>query len=93
VVRAEIVDLQRPGGSLDPVLVFAPLDWDVTVKVRYTVSPAVGGPPVFDELVAATGSASGDSAATSDGRIRKGVEAAVRADIADFIEQVQPSLK
>jgi hypothetical protein len=93
VVSAQIVELQRPVAGFDPVLVFAPVDWAVTVKVRYTVTPRHGGVPVFDELVAATGVADGATALTSDGRVRKADEAAVRANIEAFIARMRPTLK
>jgi len=93
VVSARIEGLDRPTAGFDPLLVFAPLDWSVTVKIRYTVTPAAGGAPVFDELVAATGTASGDTAVTTDGRVRKSEEAAVRADIDAFLSRVRPSLR
>jgi hypothetical protein len=93
VVSAQIVQLQRPVAGFDPVLVFAPVDWAVTVKVHYTVTPHSGGSPVFDELIAATGVADGETALTSDGRVRKADEAAVRANIEAFIGRMRSTLK
>lgn len=92
-VTAEIMSLDRPVSGFDPVLIFVPLDWSVTVKIHYRVVPVGGGQPLFDDLVAASGTADGASAATTDGRMRKAVEAAVRADIQSFIDQIGPVLK
>ncbi len=93
LVSARIEGLDRPIGGLDPVLVFAPVDWSVTVKIHYTVRPTGGGAPVFDQLIAETGTASGVSALTTDGRVRKAVEAAVSANINDFLASMRTALR
>jgi hypothetical protein len=91
-VSAHIIDLQQPIGSLDPVLWFAPVDWSVTIKVRYIVS-APGRAPLFDEVVAATGTAEGGSSLSSQGRVRRATEAAVRNDIQSFLTRLNSELK
>ncbi len=92
VVTARIVDLDRPSGARDPVLIFAPVDWAVTAKIQYTVTPARGGPPVFDELVAATGS-TGSGGLTAADRVRRASEAAIQANIASFLERLSSEWK
>jgi hypothetical protein len=89
VVNATLVDLDRSALAVDPVLIIVPVDMNVTATIHYTVTPAGGGAPVFDGVVAATGTGEGDSALTSDGRIRKGVEAAMRANIVEFLKRLQ----
>ena len=91
-VSAHIMDLDKPTGSLDPLLWFAPVDWSVTVKVRYVVS-APGHAPVFDEVVAATGTAEGTSSLSSQGRVRVAAEAAVRNDIQAFLSRLNTEWK
>ena len=91
-VSAHIMDLDKPAGSLDPLLWFAPLDWSVTIKVRYVVS-APGRAPVFDEVVAATGTAEGASSLSSQGRVRVAAETAVRNDIQAFLSQLNAEWK
>ena len=68
-VSAHIMSLDKPAGSLDPLLWLAPVDWSVTIKVRYVVS-APGHAPEFDTIVAATGTAEGTSSVSSQGRVR-----------------------
>ena len=87
VVTATIVDLDRPAASLDPVLILAPVDWSVTLKVHYVVAPARGGHAIFDDLVATTGTSSGVGSLTSGIRVRQADEAAVRANIAEFVRR------
>jgi hypothetical protein len=89
VVTASIVDLDRPVGSLDPVLIVAPVDWSVTVKIHYTVAPAGGGRPVFDDVIAATGAAGRMGGITAAARVRQANEAAVRANIRVFVGRLQ----
>ncbi len=89
VVTADLVDLDRPALAVDPVLIIAPVEMTVTAKIHYVVKPVGGGAPVFDEVVATTGTGAGDSALTSDGRVRKGVEAAVKANIAEFVSRLR----
>jgi len=83
-VSAHIMDLDKPTGSLDPLLWLAPVDWSATIKVRYVVA-APGKPAVFDEVVAATGVGDATSSAGSQGRVQRAIEAAVRADIQSFL--------
>lgn len=87
VVDARIVDVQLPVGAKDPVLIIAPVEWEVTVKVRYTVTPAAGGAPVFDDVVAATGS--GAPAFSASTRVRNAAEAAVRANLESFVQRLR----
>jgi hypothetical protein len=93
VVSADIVDLDRPAVALDPVLIFVPVDLSVTARIHYTVMATAGGPAVFDDVVATTGTATGDDAITPAGRIRKANEAAVRLNIAAFLQRFQSSVK
>jgi hypothetical protein len=84
VVTASITDLQRP---------LAGLDMSVTIKVRYTVSPTAGGAPLFDDTIAATGTAKfGDSLIAVE-RLRKANEAAVRANIEAFAQRLKAEMK
>jgi hypothetical protein len=93
VVSARLVNLDRPALAADPVVIIAPLDMNVTATVHYVVTPAGGGAPVFDGVVATTGTGAGGSALTSDGRVRKGVEAAIRANIAEFAKRLRAQWK
>jgi hypothetical protein len=90
VVSGNIVALDRPTGSLDPTLWFMPVPWSVTIKVHYVVARP-GEKPVFDEIVAATGTADAAAALGAQGRVQKAVEAAVRADIHAFLERLNAS--
>lgn len=83
-VTASIVDLKRP---------MAGIDMSVTSKVRYSALPATGGAPVFDETLAATGTAKFGEALLGVERLRKANEAAVRANIEVFIQRLQDALK
>ena len=93
VVKAQLVNLDRPALAADPVVIIAPLDMNVTATVHYTVTPIGGGAPVFDGVVGTTGTGEGGSALTSDGRVRKGVEAAIRANIAEFAKRLRAQWK
>jgi hypothetical protein len=64
------------------------VDWSVTVRVHYVVTAVGQSQPVFDEMVAATGQA-GDAGLTAQVRVRHATEAAVRADIAAFVDRLQ----
>lgn len=76
-LTASMVDLQRP---------LAGLDMTVTSRVRYSVVDRAGS-IVFDDTVAATGTASmGDSLIAVE-RIRLANEKSVRANIKAFIER------
>lgn len=87
VVTASIVNLDRPAGAMDPVLVIAPVKWAVTAKIRYTVTPSAGGQPVFDDLVAATGESQGGLAASA--RVKSASEAAIRANFQAFARRLR----
>jgi hypothetical protein len=93
VVSADIVDLDRPAVALDPVLIFVPVDLSVTARIRYLVTPAAGGRAVFDEVVATTGTATGADALTPAGRIQRANEAAVRLNIAAFLQRFQAQVR
>ena len=83
-VSANIVDLQRP---------MAGIDMSVTSKVRYSALPATGGAPVFDETLAATGTAKFGEALLGVERLRKANEASIRANIEIFVKRLQTALK
>ena len=89
VVSADIVELYRPVAVYDPVLIFVPVDLSVTARIHYTVKPADGGPALFDDLVATTGTASVDDALSPNGRVRKANEAAIRLNIAAFLRRLR----
>ena len=93
VVSADLVDLDRPVAALDPALLFVPIDLSVTAKIRYTVTPARGGPPVFSEVVATTGTATASDAATPAGRVRKANEAAIRLNTVAFLKRLDTDWK
>jgi hypothetical protein len=87
-VRASIEELDQPAAPrIDPLLILAPINWSVSAKVRYTVVAVPGGAAVFDSLVGTTGTADGAQAVTTDGRIRRATEAAMRANVAEFISR------
>lgn len=92
VVDATIEDVDQPGGSLDPVLIVAPVDWSVTVKIRYVVMPVDQSRPVFDELVAATGQ-TGDRGLVASERVRSATEAAVQANLEAFLDRLKREWK
>ncbi|MDR3508856.1 MAG: hypothetical protein P4L64_13255 [Caulobacteraceae bacterium] len=83
-VTAAMVDLKRP---------MAGLDMSVTSTVRYTVAPVAGGAPVFDETIAATGTARFGEALAAVERLRKANEASIKANITLFIQHLEASLK
>jgi hypothetical protein len=93
VVNADLVDLDRPAAAFDPALLVVPIGMSVTVKIRYVVTRASGGTPVFDETVATTGTGGAVQALTPYGRIRKGNEAAVRLNIAAFLQRLRTDWK
>jgi hypothetical protein len=93
VVSADLVGLDRPMVALDPALLVVPIDLSVTARVHYTVTPVVGGRPVFDDIVATTGTASASDAITPAGRVRKANEAAIRQNIAAFLDRLQTDWK
>lgn len=83
-LKASIVDLQRP---------MAGIDMSVTSKVRYSAIPVAGGAPVFDDTVAATGTAHFGESLLAVERLRKANEAAMRANIEAFVKRLQEGLK
>lgn len=83
-VVASITDLQRP---------MMGLDMNVTIKVRYSVTPVAGGAPVFDETLAATGTATMGEAFAGAERLRLAIEYAVRNNIQTFIQRIQTVIK
>jgi len=93
VVSADLVDLDRPVAALDPALLFVPIDLSVTVRIRYTVARAAGGPPVFKAVVATTATATASDAATPAGRVRKANEAAVRLNTIAFLQRLDADWK
>lgn len=92
VVSADLIDLDRPVAALDPVLIFVPVDLSVTVRIHYTVRPTTGGPPVLDEVVATTGTATSGDAITPAARVRKANEASVKLNFLEFLKRVGPRL-
>lgn len=92
-LSADLVDLDRPTAAYDPVLIFVPIDLSVTVRIHYTVARAGADHPLFDEVVATTGTATADDSLTPAGRVRKANEAAVRLNIAAFLQRLQPDLR
>ena len=93
VVSADLIDLDRPVAALDPVLIFVPIDLSVTAKIRYTVTPARGGPPVFSQVVATTGTATASDAATPAGRVRKANEDAIKLNTVAFLKRLNADWK
>lgn len=84
LITASIVDLQQP---------FAGLDMSVTAKVRYTVVPAGGGAPIYDETLATTGTATMGDAFMGVERLRMANEAAVKGNIETFIKKLSATLR
>ncbi len=82
-VTAYILNLEQP---------LAGLDLTVTVRIHYVVAPVGGGRAVFDDTVAASGTASLGSALIGAERLRKANEAAVRANIQSFVERLRVAL-
>lgn len=82
-VTANIIKLDQP---------LAGLDLSVTSRVRYTVKPAGGGDAVFDDTVAATGTAKFADALVAVERLRLANEASIRANIESFITQLKKTL-
>jgi hypothetical protein len=93
VVSADLVDLDRPVAALDPALLVVPIDLSVTVRIRYTVSRAQGGPPLFNDIVATTATATVDDALTPAGRVRKANEAAMRLNTIAFLQRLEADWK
>ena len=94
VVTADIVDLDRPWAEkIHPILAIIPVDMSVSVRIHYVVRPSAGGPPVFDDTVGATGTATAEDSVAPDIRVRKANEAAVRANIAEFAARLRSDWK
>lgn len=83
-ITASIVDLQRP---------IAGLDMSVTSKIRYTAKPVGGGAAVYDDTVAATGTAKFGEALLGVERLRKANEASISANITEFIKRLRETLR
>jgi hypothetical protein len=64
----------------------------VTSKVRYTAKPVSGGPAIFDNTIAVTGTARFSEALLGVERLRKANEASISANITEFIKQLRASL-
>ncbi len=88
-----LVDLDHPAVALDPALLVVPIDLSVTARIRYTLTAKAGGPPLFDEVVATTGTASAQDAASPAGRVRRANEKAVRLNFAEFLHRLDQQLK
>ncbi|MDP3658883.1 hypothetical protein [Phenylobacterium sp.] len=83
-ITASMIDLKRP---------LAGLDMSVTTRVRYSATDLKSGGVVFDDTVAATGTATMGDALIGVERLRLANEASVRANIESFIERLRASLK
>ncbi len=83
-LTASIVDLERPVVAIQPTVVS---------KVRYTVSPAGGGAPLFDETLAASGTPTMAESFFEPDPTRPANEAAMRANISIFLQELQRTLK
>lgn len=93
-IRASIEELDQPAAPrIDPVLILVPVNWSVSAKVRYTAIRLADGVAVFDALVGTTGTADGSQALTTDGRIRLATEAAMRANVAEFVSRFRAAMK
>ena len=91
-LSADLVDLDRPTSAYDPVLIFVPVDLTVTVRIHYTVTPVGADRPVFDDVVATTGTASVNDAVTPAMRVQRANEAAMRLNIVAFLQRLQTKL-
>jgi len=93
LVSADIVGVERPTSAYDPAVLVVPIDMSVTVKIHYTVTPAGGRAPVFDELVGTTGIATINDAITPGGRVRRAEEIAVHDNIDSFLKRLNDDWK
>ncbi len=82
-VTAAMTKLDRP---------MAGLDMSVTSSVTYKATPTAGGAPMFDQLVAATGTAKFGDSLIGVERLRLANEAAVRENISSFIKRLRTAL-
>lgn len=78
-VVANLQDLRRP---------MAGFDMTVTLSVRYTVAPLSDEPPIFDEVVTASGVGRMSDALIGVERMRIANEAAARENIAEFLRRL-----
>jgi hypothetical protein len=76
-VKVELLDLDQP---------FAGFSMTVTPKVHYTVIPADGGTPVFDQTFTTPYTAAMGDAFLASERLRLANEGAIRASITAFID-------
>jgi len=83
-ITASMIDLKRP---------MAGLDLSVTTRVRYSAMDVKSGAAVFDDTVAATGTATVGDALIAVERLRLANEASVKANIESFIQRLRESLK
>lgn len=66
----------------------AGFDMNVTMSVRYTVTPVDGGAPIFDEVVTSTGVGRMNEQFLGVERLRIAIEAAARENITEFIRRL-----
>jgi len=83
-LTAVIVQLDRPFVTLQPTVI---------AKVHYTVTRVGGGAPLFDEMLAASGAASVSQSIFDPDPTRPANEAAMRANISIFLQELQRTLK
>jgi hypothetical protein len=83
-ITASLIDLKRP---------MAGIDLTVTTRVRYSGAAVSGGQTVFDETIAATGTAKFGDAIMAFERLRLANEAAVKANIEAFMARLKEVLK
>lgn len=81
-VNASLIDLQQP---------MVGLDMTVTSRVRYTVMR--NGQPIFDETIAATGTATVSEAFAATDRIRLANEKSIQGNITQFLTQLRSRLR
>ena len=83
-ISANLQDLQRP---------LAGLDMSVTSKVHYTAKSTADQKVVFDDVVAATGTAKFGDALIAVQRLQLANEASMKENIKAFIERLRKSLE
>lgn len=72
--------------SLDRPL--AGFDMNVTLSVRYSVTPVGGGAPIFDDVVTSTGVGRMSEQFVGSERLRIAIEAAARENITEFVRRL-----
>jgi hypothetical protein len=77
--------------SLDRPL--AALDFNVTMSVRYTVTPVVGGAPIFDTQVTTTGVSGASEEFLGSERLRLAIEDAARENISAFMRRLRSQVQ